>query len=123
MHEFSMTSQITSSVLEEAARRGATKVLEVHLVIGQFTLLAVDQVRFSYKLLVKGTLMEGSKLFIQRPKGKVNCDTCGYEGAVTLKDDPVYHLSFPSLTCPHCGSQTRIIEGRECLIKNIKLVV
>ncbi|MFH0897580.1 MAG: hydrogenase maturation nickel metallochaperone HypA [Candidatus Bathyarchaeota archaeon] len=123
MHEFSMTSQIVNSVLEEAKKRGAKKVLEVHLIIGKFTLLVVEQIRFSYRMLVEGTIMEGSKLFIQRQKGKVKCDGCGYEGAVNIKDDPIYHLSFPSLICPKCGSSTRIVEGRECLVKSAKLVI
>lgn len=123
MHEFSITSQIVKTVLEEADRRGAKKVLEVHLVIGSLTLLGVDQVRFSYKMLVEGTSMEESRLFIRRQKGKVKCDKCGYEGDIQIRDDPEYHIFFPSLSCPKCGSTARIVEGRECLIKRVRMVV
>lgn len=123
MHEFSMTSQIVSSVLEEAEKQGAKKVLEVHLIIGELTLLGVEQVRFSYKMLVEGTIMEGSKLFIRHRKGRVRCDRCDFEGSVQCKDDPIYHISFPTLTCPKCGSSVKVIEGRECLIKSAKLVI
>jgi hydrogenase nickel incorporation protein HypA/HybF len=123
MHEFSVTSQIVRAVLEEAEKRGAKKVLEVHLVIGSLSLLGIEQVRFSYKVLVEDTVMKGSRLFIKRRKGKIKCDKCGYEGDIKFKDDPIYHVSFPTLTCPECGSSVRIIEGRECLIESVKLVI
>ena len=112
MHEFSMTSQIVRAVLEEAEKRGAKEILEVHLVIGKLTLLGIEQVRFSYKILVEDTIMEGSRLFIKRKRGKVKCDRCGYEGPIKCKDDPIYHISFPTLTCPKCDSLVRIIEDR-----------
>ncbi|MEM2094281.1 MAG: hydrogenase maturation nickel metallochaperone HypA [Candidatus Bathyarchaeia archaeon] len=123
MHEFSVASQIVRSVLEEAEKRESKKVISVHLIIGDLTLLQPEQVRFSYKILVKGTVMEGSKLLIRRRKGRVRCDKCGYDGAINLKDDPVYHVSFPTLSCPRCGYPVRIVEGKECLIKSVKLVV
>ena len=123
MHEFSVTSQVVKSVLEEAEKRGAKRVLEVHLVIGSLTLLGIDQVRFAYEMLVKGTIMEESKLLIRRRKGKVKCDSCGYQGPIGFKDDPAYHISFPSLACPKCGSTVQVTEGKECLIKSIRLEV
>ena len=123
MHEFSMTSQIVKTVLEEVEKRGAKEVIEVHLVIGKLTLLGIEQVRFSYKILVENTVMKCSRLFIKRKKGVVKCDKCDYQGPIKFKDDPIYHISFPTLTCPKCGSTVRIIEGRECLIKSIKLEI
>jgi len=123
MHEFSVTSQVVKSVLEDAERQRAKKVLEVHLVIGKLTLLGIEQLRFSYGMLVENTTMKGSKLFIELKEGKVKCDKCGYEGAINFKDDPIYHISFPTLTCPECGSSVKIIEGRECLIKSIKMEI
>ena len=123
MHEFSMTSRIVRAVLEEAEKRGAKKVLEVHLVIGKLALLGIEQVRFSYKVLVEETIMEESKLFIKCKKGKVICNRCNHIGPINFKEDLTYHISFPTLTCPKCDSAVNIIEGRECLIKNIKLVI
>ncbi len=123
MHEFFVTSQIVMAVLEEAEKRGAKKVLEVYLVIGSLSLLEIEQVRFSYKVLVKDTVMKGSRLFIKRKKGKIKCDKCGYEGEIKFKNDPIYHVSFPTIACAECGSSVRIIEGRECLIESVKLVI
>jgi hydrogenase nickel incorporation protein HypA/HybF len=123
MHEFYMTSQIVKSVLEEAEKRGAKKVLEVHLVIGNLTLLGIEQIRFNYKILAEDTKLKGSRLLIKRKEGKVGCDKCGYEGALKFKNDPIYHISFPTLTCPKCASSVRILEGKECLIKSIKMAI
>ena len=123
MHEFSVTSNIVKLVLEEAKKHEAKKVLEVHLVIGKLTFLAVEQIKFSYDLIVKNTLMEGSKLEIEQRDGTVECSNCGYNGPINIEEDPIYHFSFPSLLCPKCGSIAKIVEGKECIVKNIRLEV
>jgi len=123
MHEYSITTQIVKSVLEEAKNREAKKILEVHLVIGSLTFLNPEQVRFWYKALAKGTLLEKSRLRIEKKEGRVRCPSCGYEGSFKYEDDPIYHVPFPVLSCPKCGGIVEIIGGRECTIKSIKMVV
>jgi len=123
MHEFSVTSQIVESIIDKAREQRASKVLEVHLVVGKLTFLGLEQVRFSYEILVKGTMMEDSKLYIEEKDPVVRCVKCGYRGDIKYGDDPVYHFTFPTLTCPKCGGRGDIVEGRECTIKTVKLVV
>lgn len=123
MHEFSMTTQIVETVLQEAEKHNAKKVTEVHLVIGKLTFLGLEQVRFSYDVLVNGTIMEGSKLYIEEKNGVVKCSSCGYEGDFMYEDDPMYHIPTPTLRCPKCGGIVSIVGGRECTIKRIKLVM
>jgi len=123
MHEFSMTTQIVENVLREAEKHNAKKVTEVHLAIGKLTFLGIEQVRFSYNLLVEGTIMEGSKLYIEEKDGVVKCSSCGYEGDFTYEDNPIYHVPTPTLRCPKCGGVVQIVGGRECTIKSIKLVM
>ena len=122
MHEFSMTTQIVNYVLEEAKKHNAKRVNEVHLIIGKLTFLGVEQVKFAYDLLVKNTIMEGSKLRIEEKNGVVKCSNCGYEGGLKYEDDPVYHVPSPTLNCPKCGDVVNIVGGKECTIKSIKLV-
>ena len=122
MHEFSMATQIVENVLEEAKRHDAKKVAEVHLVIGKMTFLGVDQVRFSYGILVKDTIMEDSKLIIKEQDGVIECPSCGFKGAVPIEDDPAYHVPVPSLRCPKCGEAAKIVEGKECTIASIRLL-
>lgn len=123
MHEFSVTSQIVQSVLAEAEKRGAKKVTEVHLVVGKLTFLGLDQVRFAYEALTKGTIMEGSRLAIAEQEGIVKCGNCGYEGGFKYEDDPLYHVPLPTLKCPQCGNVVNIAAGKECTIKSVKMMV
>jgi hydrogenase nickel insertion protein HypA len=123
MHEFSMTNKIVQAVLDQAEQRGANEVVEVHLVIGELSLLGIEQMKFSYKVLVENTIMERSRLFITQKPGKAHCDHCGYEGSIRFQEDPIYHVSFPTLSCPRCESTVHIIEGRECVLESVKLRV
>jgi len=122
MHEFSMTSSIVKTVLEEAEKHGAKSILEVHLVIGDFTFLSEEQVKFSYQILTKKTILNGSKLLIEKRKGTVHCETCDYRGPINYGND-ASHISLPRFICPLCEGSVKIIGGKECMIKNIKVEV
>ena len=82
MHEFSMASQIVEKVKEAAEKRGAKRVKEVELQVGELTLLNHDQLRFSYQILAKGTILEGSKLIIHSLEGEVECPECGFKNVL-----------------------------------------
>ncbi|MCW4016627.1 MAG: hydrogenase maturation nickel metallochaperone HypA [Candidatus Bathyarchaeota archaeon] len=122
MHELAMATQIVENVLEEAKRNDAKKVAEVHLVIGKMTFLGVDQIRFSYNILVKDTIMKDSKLIIEEQEGVIECLRCGFKGPIPIDDDPAYHVPVPSLRCPKCGEAAKIVEGKECTIKSIRIL-
>ena len=117
-----MTTQIVDSVLEEAKKQDAKKVTEVHLVIGKLTFLGIEQVRFAYNILVEDTIMKGSKLFIEEKDGVIECPSCGYKGSIQCEDDPAYHVPIPTLRCPKCGKAAKILEGKECTIRSIKML-
>jgi len=117
-----MTTQIVQYILKEAKKHNAKRVDEVHLIIGKLTFLGLEQVKFAYELLVKNTIMEGSKLRIEEKDGVVKCSNCEYEGDLKYEDDPVYHVPSPTLNCPKCGGVVNIAGGKECTIKSIKLV-
>jgi hydrogenase nickel incorporation protein HypA/HybF len=121
VHELSMTTQIVETVLAEAKKHGAKKVIEVKLVIGKMTFLGTDQIGFSYKILTEDTILKGSKLTIEEKEGTIECPSCGYKGTVPIKDDPAYHIPVPTLQCPECGRAAKIVEGKECTIKSIKM--
>ena len=122
MHEFSMTNQIVDCVLEEAKKHNAKQVNEVHLTIGKLTFLGLEQVKFAYKILVKDTILENSKLRIEEKDGVVNCNNCGYTGDLKYEDNPLYHVPSPTLKCPKCRGVVTIVGGKECTINSIKVV-
>ena len=117
-----MTTQIVESILKEAKKQNARKVTEVNLVIGKLTFLGIEQVRFSYNILTENTIMKESKLFIEEKDGVIECNNCGYKGAIPFENDPAYHVSIPTLQCPECGKTAKIVEGKECTIKTIRMV-
>lgn len=117
-----MTQQIVRTVLEEAQKHNAKRVTSVHLVIGKLTFLGPEQIKFSYRLLAKGTIMERSRLVIEEKEPTVRCPSCGYEGSAKYLDDPAFHFGIPTLTCPKCENQVTIVSGRECTIKDVGIV-
>ncbi len=111
------------NVLAEAEKRKAKKVTVVHLVIGKLTFLGLEQVRFAYDVLTKDTILNGSKLLIKEQEGTVKCIKCGYEGGFKYEDDELYHVPVPTLKCARCGSMVTITGGKECIIKNVKMMI
>lgn len=122
MHEFSVMIQIVDSVLEAAAKHDAKRVEEVDLEIGEFTMLGEEQMRFAYEVLAKDTVLQGSKLNIRSVKGRVRCGSCGYEGEMSILED-MPHKVVPVLECPNCHEPAEITAGRECVVRNIRMVV
>ena len=122
MHELAMTTQIVENVIEEAKKHDAKKVAEVHLAIGKLTFLGVEQIRFSYGILIKDTIMKDSKLIITEQDGVIECQSCVFKGKVPYEDDPTYHVPIPTLRCPRCGEAAQIVEGKECTITSIKIL-
>jgi hydrogenase nickel incorporation protein HypA/HybF len=122
MHEFSAASEIVEVVTKTAKVHKSRRVKEVTLVIGKLSLFNIDQIKFSYDILSKGTPLEGSKLVVEEREAKVKCEKCGYKGPISMLEDSSYHFFLPSLQCPKCGKNVAIVEGRECLVKTIKMV-
>ncbi len=121
MHELSIMTQIVDSILSEASKRHATKVEEVELEVGEYTMLGEEQLRFAYQVLSRDNILQGSKLKIKRLPGKIKC-SCGYEGNTAPTEEAPHKVS-PLLECPKCKGGAEITEGRECVIRNIRMVV
>ncbi|MEM3737063.1 MAG: hydrogenase/urease maturation nickel metallochaperone HypA [Candidatus Bathyarchaeia archaeon] len=119
MHEYALMKDVVESILKEAEKYNAKKVTEVQLALGKFLLIGLEEARFAYEALVKGTLMENSDLRIEEVDPKVKCTSCGYLGNVEVGG--VSHTSLPApVTCPRCGGRVQILEGKECIIKSFK---
>jgi hydrogenase nickel incorporation protein HypA/HybF len=122
MHEFSTMSQIVRTVLDEAARHRAQTITRVVLELGELTFLGEEQLRFAFEVLSKGTILEGASLVLETKAVKVQCP-CGYTGTVNYEEREEFHLTIPLLKCPRCSEEVRIIQGRECIIKNLTMEV
>lgn len=122
MHEASIGQSIVKTVLLEAEKQKAVKVESVEIEIGELTFLGRDQVEFWIKTGFESTIAEGAEIRFKKIKGRIKCKKCDFEGDITVKEDPQYHMLLPSFSCPKCKSnETSITAGKDAYIRNIKI--
>jgi hydrogenase nickel incorporation protein HypA/HybF len=121
MHEFSVMSDIVKGIIDEASKRNALKVESVTVEIGEFTMLGKEQLRFAFDVLSKDTLLENAELDLRTVPGRIDC-ACGFEGEASPASDAP-HKTVPILECPKCGGAARVVGGRDCVIRDIRMVV
>ncbi|MBY9020580.1 MAG: hydrogenase maturation nickel metallochaperone HypA [Candidatus Lokiarchaeota archaeon] len=122
MHEFSFAYNIFKVAEATAVKNNAKKITEVHLEIGQLTLIVPELLKRSFEMATSGSMAEGAELVIDMTPGKIKCRDCGKESSVTLDEES--HLTGLQLfQCKHCQSKdTEIIDGKKANIKNIKIL-
>ena len=123
MHEFTIASLMVDTLLDLAKKQGSNRVVEVHLKIGKLRSLSAEQVQFSYGILTRGNILEGSRLIIEEVTANIHCSNCGYESKLDPNDDSPYHFALPSLRCPRCQATLQITGGEECTISKVKMIL
>ncbi|NHJ31572.1 MAG: hydrogenase maturation nickel metallochaperone HypA [Asgard group archaeon] len=125
MHEFSTAVGVVETITDVAIKHKATRIKKVELVVGEFSMLQIDQLKFAFEIAAEGTLAEKAELIIETQKGQIDCQDCGYGGPVESQEKEVDHL-IVDLTnifeCPKCKSnKTKISGGRDIYVKNIEV--
>jgi hydrogenase nickel incorporation protein HypA/HybF len=121
VHEFSIATSLVDTLLEFARRENnSRKMLEVHVKIGKLRGISIDQLVFSYKILVKGTILKETKLLVEEIPARVHCQKCGYQDDFQLADDS-YHFGIPTLSCSQCNTSMSLEGGDEVLITKIRM--
>ena len=121
MHELAIATSLVEALLELVKKQSASKVLEVHLVVGKLRVLSIDQLKFSYEIQSKGTALEGSLLDVEETPGYARCTNCPHTEKLET-DDLSFHFSLPQMTCPQCGANLILEGGDECIITRVRLV-
>ena len=121
MHELAIATSLVESLLELAKKQSSSKVLEVHLKVGKLRVLSIDQLKFSYEILSKGTALEGSILQVEETPGYARCTNCNYTEKLEI-DDLSFHFSLPQIICPQCGVNLILEDGDECLITRVRMI-
>ncbi|MFH1594659.1 MAG: hydrogenase maturation nickel metallochaperone HypA [Candidatus Omnitrophota bacterium] len=62
MHETHLIEPIIKGISEHARKEGAKSVSRVRLKIGEFTGIKEESFRETFRVLAKGTVLEGTKL-------------------------------------------------------------
>src|ERR1700740_622487 len=121
MHELSIASAVVESVLEFVRVRPIKKVLAVRLMIGEFSHVEADQLRFCYMAITEQTPIQDSVLEIESVEAVVRCEQCSYRGRPKYWDDALSAGPIPTLQCPDCGATVEGIRGNDCAIRWIRL--
>ena len=113
MHELSIAQSILDTVVAEAEANDATRIVRIHLRIGQLTAIVEEALTFSFEVISKDTCAHGAHLETEFIAWKVRCTDCGHEYPV-VEGIPL----CPQ--CNHAGGET--IAGRELQIVEMDVV-
>ncbi len=112
MHEMSLCEGILQTLEQQAEVQDYQKVRTVWLEIGALAGVEVEALRFSFDVVMEGSLAEGAKLEIIPVPGQAWCMPCGINVPVEQLYDP----------CPHCGShQLQVNGGDQMRIKELEV--
>ena len=142
MHEFGMAQSIVEYTLSEAERKKAARVTEIHVDVGELTMIDRRVLSHALRLLLTGPKLEGCKVIVRKKEVKFVCRKCGApwsmkEAMTQLQEVPEELLVrepdsrevplhfLPSLYpafvhCPKCGSADLIVkEGEDISIRRM----
>ena len=125
MHELSVMNQVADSIIRLAKEKQAIKIESVHIQVGELTFLVNDQLEFAWEIYTRdlGPPLEGAVLTLERIQARGSCPACRYSGPLKVVEFPDSHFSTPVLDCPECREVVEVTEGRDLIIRDIKLQV
>ncbi len=109
MHELAITQNMVEIALSAAGNR---RVSGITIVLGEFSGVVEDSVRFCFDAVSADTLAEGATLTFRRVPARIRCAQCGFE--FELEDG-----NWACAQCRNLGGQ--VMQGRECYIESIEV--
>jgi len=111
MHEVSIIQNVVDIVLKTAEENKLKNINEISLKIGDFSGVMKDSLGFAFQGVTKGTILENTKLVIERVKATGKCDDC----------DITFEIHHFNKLCPNCNKFCNsIVTGYELYINTIK---
>jgi hydrogenase nickel incorporation protein HypA/HybF len=112
MHEVSIAQGLLKILQDEAEKHGATRVITVHVRIGELSNLVADALLFAFEAIIAGTVAEGAKLEIEIVPAMGHCGKCNMD----------FSVEGMMFFCPQCnGIATEIISGKEMEVSEIEV--
>ena len=116
MHELQVTERILDIVLKHAAGHEVSRIVRIHLRVGELSDLEDEWLQRYFDYLSRDTLAENAELAIEKVPIVVRCESCACSFEIQ-KDQ------LREAVCPDCGeSGFRLVSGREYFIKNIEVI-
>lgn len=104
MHELYATQAIRDKAVEKALEQNASRITDVHLVIGEMSSYREDSVQFYWDEVSKGTIAEKARLHFRQVPAELQCMACFTK----------YHPPEGEILCPNCGSSgAKVLQGEE----------
>jgi hydrogenase nickel incorporation protein HypA/HybF len=112
VHELAITEEILRIAVEHAERAGATRIVDINLVIGELSSVVDDSVQFYFDFISPGTVAEGAELHFRRVPARLRCRACGHE----------FEPESTDWRCPSCQTMGGdVIGGREFNMESIEV--
>ena len=112
MHESSIVESLLALALENAERAQASRIVTVHVVVGELSGVLEEAMEFYFGFLSKGTIAAGASLSFKRIPAQLRCRKCQ---AVFTPDNLDLH-------CPACHeADVEIVAGRELYIDSLEV--
>ena len=112
MHELAVTQSILDICLRHAEQANARRIIDINLVIGQFSSIVDDSVQFYWDIVAEDTIAQGAVLRFHRIPGEMTCGTCGHK----------FQPNDETFVCPICSSpKVRITKGEEFQVESIEV--
>lgn len=109
MHELSLVQGVVE-ICEQHS--GGRRVLEVTLEIGSLSGVVPEALEFCFEAVVKGTLLVGARLIIERVPATGFCTVCGVVSKLETYFDP----------CPCCNAPAlELRSGDEMRVKDLEV--
>jgi len=112
MHEMSLCEGVLKVLEEQAHAQQFKHVKTVWLEIGTLSTVEVESMRFSFDLVMKGSLADGARLEIISIPGQAWCMQCMKPVTIRQRYD----------ACSDCGGhQLQVTAGDEMIIKELEV--
>lgn len=103
MHEIAVCQSLLTQAMKAREARPFGRVIRVSLSVGQLSRVEPEALLVAFDLLSRDTFLEGAELWIDRPPGRMICESCGGMPEVTER----------LARCPVCGSDHLRVVGGE----------
>ncbi len=112
MHEMSLCEGVLQVLEQNAVTQGYTRVKTVWLEIGRLSGVEPEAMRFSFDVVMRGSLADGATLEIVEKPGEAWCMQCAKTVTVGQRFD----------ACPECGGyQLQVTAGDEMRIRELEV--
>ena len=112
MHEFSITESVLNLAVEKAREADATRIIRIHMVVGELSGVVGECVQFYFDTFSKDTIASGAELCFETKPTLVRCSKCR----------TVFAPKDSNWTCPECQETgIEIVSGRECYMESLEV--